>query len=127
MSHEEQAKALFMDGCNCAQAAFCAFCDVTGLEKELAMRLSSSFGGGMGRLREVCGALSGIFMAAGILYGYDDLTDKSLKTDHYEQPDFGRKMVPSFAGRFWDLRKSTAGPNRRTGLRTTTPDVHVPK
>ena len=85
MSHEEQAKALFMDGCNCAQAAFCAFCDVTGLEKELAMRLSSSFGGGMGRLREVCGALSGIFMAAGILYGYDDLTDKSLKTDHYER------------------------------------------
>lgn len=49
------------------------------------MRLSSSFGGGMGRLREVCGALSGIFMAAGILYGYDDLTDKSLKTDHYER------------------------------------------
>ena len=39
----------------------------------------------MGRLREVCGALSGIFMAAGILYGYDDLTDKSLKTDHYER------------------------------------------
>ena len=83
MSYEEKARELFMEGCNCAQSSFCAFCDVTGMEKGLALRLSSSFGGGMGRLREVCGALTGIFMAAGILYGYDDLEDKSLKDAHY--------------------------------------------
>ncbi len=85
MSYEEKAREYFMEGCNCSQAAFCAFCDLTGMEKSVALRLSSSFGGGMGRLREVCGALSGIFMAAGILYGYEDLEDKSLKTAHYER------------------------------------------
>lgn len=85
MDHGDKARELFMRGCNCAQASFCSFCDVTGMDEKLALRLSSSFGGGMGRLREVCGALSGIFMAAGILYGYDNLEDKSLKTAHHER------------------------------------------
>ena len=93
MNHGEKARELFMEGCNCAQASFCAFCDVTGMDQSLALRMSSSFGGGMGRLREVCGALSGIFMAAGILYGYDDLQDKSLKTAHYQR-------IQELAGRF---------------------------
>ena len=61
--HAGKAMGLFLDGYNCAQSVFTD-------EKE-ALRLGSSFGGGMGRLREVCGALSGIFMTAGLLYGYD--------------------------------------------------------
>lgn len=86
MNHyEEKARELFKNGCNCAQATFCAFEELTGMEHSQALRLSSSFGGGMGRLREVCGGLSGIFMAAGLLYGYDDLEDKSRKTEHYRR------------------------------------------
>ena len=65
MNHGEIADARFHEGCNCAQAVFTAFCDVTGLSRPEAMRLSSSFGGGVGRMREICGALSGAFLVLG--------------------------------------------------------------
>ena len=78
--HAGKAMELFLDGYNCAQSVFTAFCDLHGMEEKEALRLSSSFGGGMGRMREVCGALSGIFMAAGLLYGYDSPDDKEAKT-----------------------------------------------
>ena len=83
MKKGEEARCLFCDGCNCAQAVFTAFCDETGLDKETALKLSSSFGGGMGRLREVCGAVSGMFMVAGMLKGYSDITDTTKKAGHY--------------------------------------------
>ncbi|MDK2807371.1 MAG: hypothetical protein PWP24_100 [Clostridiales bacterium] len=53
------------------------------MDRETALRLSSSFGGGMGRLREVCGAVSGMFMVAGTLYGYSDPKDHGAKSEHY--------------------------------------------
>ncbi|MCR4604583.1 MAG: C-GCAxxG-C-C family protein, partial [Eubacterium sp.] len=53
--HSEKAKGLFLEGYNCSQAVLCAFQDVTGLNGETAAKVSSSFGGGMGRMREVCG------------------------------------------------------------------------
>ena len=99
MTHQEKARQNFLNGYNCAQAVFCAFCDVTGMDEREALRLSSSFGGGMGRLREVCGAVSGMFMAAGLLYGYDDLEDKSLKTAHYAR-------IQELATRFASQEKS---------------------
>lgn len=68
----ERAMALFEEGYNCAQSVFLAFSDLHGMDTHTAAALSSSFGGGMGRLREVCGAVSGMFLTAGILYGYDD-------------------------------------------------------
>ena len=83
MNHEERAIQNFMNGCNCAQAVFLAFAPELGISDDLALRLSSSFGGGMGRLREVCGAVSGMLMAAGGLYGYADLSDAAAKADHY--------------------------------------------
>ena len=49
MDHAAEAKRLFLEGYNCAQAVFCAFRDVTGMDLNAAARLSSSFGGGMGR------------------------------------------------------------------------------
>lgn len=82
-THEEKAKQLFMEGYNCAQAVFCAFSDELGVDQETALRLSSSFGGGMGRLREVCGAVSGMFMAAGVKYGYSDPKAREEKSEHY--------------------------------------------
>lgn len=83
--HVKTAQELFMQGHTCAQSVFAAFCDVTGLERELAFRLSSSFGGGMGRLREVCGACSAMFMVAGILYGMGSVSDHDEKTEHYRR------------------------------------------
>lgn len=83
MSHSEKAVALFKSGYNCAQAVFVAFSDVTGLDEKTALMLSSSFGGGMGRMREVCGAVSGMFMVAGQLYGYSDPNDRNAKAEHY--------------------------------------------
>lgn len=85
MNHEEKARELFYAGYNCAQAVFCAFCDEMGLELETAARLSSSFGGGLGRLREVCGAVSGAEMALGYLRGYSDPSDPEAKKAHYQQ------------------------------------------
>ena len=70
-----------------------AFCDVTGLETATAARMASSFGGGMGRLREVCGAVSGMLMVAGYLYGYDNPGDDGAKKAHYQ-------LVQELAGKF---------------------------
>ena len=83
MDHAEEAKRLFMMGYNCAQAVFCAFCDVTGLDVDTAARLSSSFGGGIGRLREVCGTVSGALLALGYIQGYSDPQDRNAKVTHY--------------------------------------------
>ena len=79
----KQAKAFFMEGYNCTQSVALAFCDEIGIEKEKLLRMVSSFGGGMGRLREVCGAVSGMFLVAGALYGYDDPQDMQAKKEHY--------------------------------------------
>ena len=62
-----------------------AFAGECGLEVGQAMRLASSFGAGIGRLREVCGAVSGMFMVLGLRQGYCDLTRKELKDQHYKQ------------------------------------------
>lgn len=72
MDHAEYAAELFMTGSNCAQSVVLAFGDLTGLEPDFAKKMSSSFGGGMGRMREVCGAVSGMLMVLGLLYGYTE-------------------------------------------------------
>lgn len=84
-NHAEKACRLFMEGRNCAQAVFAAFSDITGIDEEFSLRLSSSFGGGMGRMREVCGAVSGMFMVAGVLYGYSSADDDAEKAEHYRR------------------------------------------
>lgn len=84
--HEKKARELFENGYNCAQAVFTAFSDVTGIDEETSKALSSSFGGGMGRMREVCGAVSGMLMAAGMLYGGDcnaNSNGGAAKSEHY--------------------------------------------
>ena len=71
MKHSERAAELFVGGYNCAQAVAAAFSDVTGIDEAASAKLASPFGGGMGRMREVCGAVSGMLMVYGQLYGYD--------------------------------------------------------
>lgn len=83
VDHAALAKKYFLSGFNCAQAIFCAFEDVTGYDREKSLALVSSLGGGIGRLREVCGAMTGAALVAGALWGYSDLTDMRLKADHY--------------------------------------------
>lgn len=97
MEHQDRTAQLFESGCGCAQAVLAAFCDVTGLDFETSLRLASSFGGGMGRMREVCGACTGMFMVAGLLKGYSDVTDKTLKTEHYARI---QELAASFKSEF---------------------------
>lgn len=94
MDHSMKAAELFIGGCNCAQSIVVAFSDVTGLSESFSKKLSCSFGGGMGRLREVCGAVSGMLMVAGLLYGYTDPGEHDkLKREHYA-------LVQNLAGQF---------------------------
>ncbi|MBQ7974280.1 MAG: C_GCAxxG_C_C family protein [Clostridia bacterium] len=93
MDKSEKAKELFKQGYNCAQAVVGAYAEELGLDMETAMKLASSFGGGMGRLREVCGAVSGMFMVAGLLYGYSSPEAKLEKTELY-------KKIQELAGEF---------------------------
>lgn len=83
MTRGERAEALFLEGYNCAQAVVIAFEDLHGLDRETVAKMASSFGGGMARLREVCGSVSGMFLVAGLLYGYDDPKAKEEKAEHY--------------------------------------------
>lgn len=83
MTHAEKAAELFLEGYNCAQAVAVAFCDVTGLEEKVTAKTVSAFGGGMGRMREVCGAVSGMFFVLGYLYGYDAPGDDGQKLELY--------------------------------------------
>ena len=93
MNHELYAAELFLKGYNCAQTLAVAFCDVTGLSEGFSAKMASSFGGGMGRLREVCGAVSGMLMVAGLLYGSETPGDDVSKKEHYA-------LVQYLAGRF---------------------------
>jgi len=97
--HARKAMTLFKEGFNCAQSVFLAFEEeyfeeVTPANHSAALKLSSSFGGGMGRLREVCGAVSGMFMVAGMLYGYDSPTAQEEKAGHYARI---QELAHSFA------------------------------
>ncbi|MBQ7416337.1 MAG: C_GCAxxG_C_C family protein [Oscillospiraceae bacterium] len=95
MDRGTQAAELFLNGYNCAQAIAVAFSDITGLESDFSARMASSFGGGMGRMREVCGAVSGMLMVAGLLYGYDTPGNDQQKKAHYA-------LVQELAGKFRD-------------------------
>ena len=81
--HADKARELFNEGYNCSQAVLGAFAEDAGLDVKTALRLSAPFGGGMGRMREVCGGVSGMFMVLGLALGYDDAEDSSAKKELY--------------------------------------------
>ncbi len=84
MTHAEIARDLFLEGYSCSQAVLGAYAEELGLEKDTAMKLAAPFGGGIGRLREICGACSGMLMAFGLLYGYEAPDNPKQKAAHYE-------------------------------------------
>ena len=83
MDHSIKAAELFLEGRSCSQAVVLAFKDLTGLDDHFAAKMAASFGGGMGRMREVCGAVSGMLLVAGLLYGYETPGDDVSKKAHY--------------------------------------------
>lgn len=85
MTKREKAIELFLEGYNCAQSVFGAFAEDLGMDFETAVKFSSAFGGGMGRLREVCGAVSGMFMVLSVKEGYTSPTDKDAKMELYKK------------------------------------------
>lgn len=84
MEHQSKAKALFLAGYSCSQAVFAAFSDVTGLDQKEALRLSAVLGGGVGRMREICGAVSSMALVLGALDG-NDVPDAEKKSALYTQ------------------------------------------
>lgn len=93
MDHGKRAEELFRQGYNCSQSVLLAFGDMTGLDEKTAAMLSSSFGGGLGRMREVCGAVTGVSMVLGLMKGYADPDDRQAKAAHYH-------LIQEFARRF---------------------------
>lgn len=91
--YSEKAANNFREGYNCAQSVLLAFANQVGLKEDEALKLASSFGGGMGRLREVCGAVSAMFMIAGILKGYTEPNNDVVKANHY-------KLIQDLAAEF---------------------------
>ena len=83
MTRREIAMENFKKGYNCSQSIILAFEDMLPIERATLSKMASSFGGGMGRLREVCGSVSGMFVIAGLLYGYDGPETGQAKADHY--------------------------------------------
>ena len=85
MTRKEKAMNYFLEGYNCSLSVVLAFADLLEMEPDQLARLSSAFGGGMGRLREVCGSVSGMFIVLGILFGYDDPKENEGKKELYEK------------------------------------------
>ena len=112
IDHAERAKELFLGGYNCSQAVLLAFDDVTNLDEKTAAALASSFGGGMGRMREVCGAVSGALMVLGLAKGYTSPKDNEMKKEHYA-------LVQEFAKRFKAENGSIICRELLEGVKTT--------
>lgn len=90
------AEAFFREGYNCSQSVFLAFSDIYDLDRDFALRISSSFGAGMGRMREICGTVSGMFLVAGLECGTTKGKDPEGKKANY---DVVQKLAAEFKKR----------------------------
>lgn len=118
MSKGDIAKQNFMNGYNCSQAVLLAFCEDFGLEKETALKISEPFGGGMGRMREVCGTVTGMFMVIGLAMGNDNSKDNTTKKNVY-------KLVQELAAKFKEDNGSIIC-RELLGLQKTNKESYVP-
>lgn len=99
--YTDQANELYSSGCNCAQSAFIPFCKAAGMAEDKAILIASSFGGGIGGMRETCGALTGTFMAAGLLGGYGMGVEPEEKDAYNEGL---QKLAEEFQGQFGSIK-----------------------
>lgn len=95
----EKAVALFKEGYNCSQSVVAAYADIFGFTFEQALRMSASFGAGIGRMRETCGAACGMFLLAGLQTGSTDPRDAAGKGANYA-------VVQDLAAKFRDINGS---------------------
>lgn len=93
MSKEKEAVSCFTDGFNCSQAVFSTYSPEFGVDKDVALRIASSFGGGMARMGETCGAVTGALMIIGLKFGNTEAGNKEAKDRNYE-------VVGEFVNRF---------------------------
>ena len=84
-TRREIAMDYFDEGYNCTQSVALAYADMLNVDKTELAKLAGSFGGGFGRMREICGAVSGMGFVLGDMYGYSDPRDMENKTKHYER------------------------------------------
>lgn len=123
ISRVNDAVEMFLQGYNCAQSVFATYADLFDMDRETALKVSCSMGGGMGRMREVCGTVSAMSMLAGLKTGNVDPENQQAKTENYE-------LVRLMADRFKEEngsivcrellgiteREASAAPEERTGL-----------
>lgn len=113
-SRVSAAITFFEQGYNCSQAVFMAYADKYQIDSETAAKLATSFGGGMGRLREVCGAVSGMFFVLGLHYPFTQPTDKVAKDENYKAVQRTAAEFKSFMGSYIcaDLLKTKREPQQ---------------
>lgn len=118
MNKAELAKMYFQQGYNCSQAVLLSFCDELDIDNDTAAKISLGFGGGIGRLREVCGAFSGIVMAVSIKYADKELDYKNKK-DVYSQiqylsEKFKEKNGSIICKELLNTKETGGSPEKRT-------------
>lgn len=111
----EKAKELFKKGYNCSQSVLGVFCEDAGLDFDTAMKIACPLGGGMGRMREVCGAVSGMFMASGLIYSTTDGSAEN-KANQY-------KIVQELAKRFKEKNESIICRELLEGVESSTSPI----
>lgn len=100
MHHKEQALAAFQQGYSCSQAVLSAFAQELGLPQETAVKVSASFGGGLARMGETCGAVTGALMVIGLRFAAASPTDRTAKEATY---DAAREFCQQFRTRHKSL------------------------
>lgn len=99
MNEVNKARELFLEGFNCSQSVFCAFCDRFDIDESTAKKISAGLGGGIGRQREVCGAVSGAAMVLGSIAAATEGADEKSKATNYE-------LVREFSEEFKKLHET---------------------
>ncbi len=115
----QEAVFLFKEGYNCSQSVVAAFAERYGFTREQALRMAASFGGGIGRMRETCGAACGLFLLAGLETGAVEGTDRAGKAANYA---LVQELAEAFKKRNGALRCADL-----LGLASQTPAVPVPE
>ena len=128
----EKAVALFKEGYNCAQSVVAAFADMYGFTEEQALRMSASFGGGIGRMRLTCGAACGLFILAGLETGATRGDDREGKSANYQlvqqlAEEFKRRNGSLTCAELLGLKRPRVHTKPKHAPSNTMPSVHVPK
>ena len=126
-SRKEQAVALFKEGYNCSQSVFVTYADLFGMDRETALKVSASFGAGIGRMREVCGAACGMFMAAGMLTGQTEGADQAAKKKNYDMVQLLAEEFKKENGGTYICRELLANAGARTAAVSGTDGETTPE